>query len=261
MSATAPSRADMRLDVSGTSKVSLTTLVKVEIRKMIDTRAGLWLLIAIAALTAVVAVIFLLNANEADRTFSNMMGIAGTPQGFLLPVLGILLVTQEWGQRTGMVTFALEPNRSRVITAKVIAALAFGFAAVIVAIVVGVLATVLFGGPDVWAGIGPDDFGKYFLLQGTGVLQGLAFGLLLLNSAAAIVLYYVIPIAFSILTGVWSALRDAQPWIDLGTAQTPLFENGHMTGEQWAQLGTTSLIWVIVPFVLGLWRVMRAEVK
>jgi hypothetical protein len=34
-----------------------------------------------------------------------------------------------------------------------------------------------------------------------------------------------------------------------------------MSGEQWAQLGTSSLGWVVLPFVLGLVRVLRAEVK
>jgi hypothetical protein len=49
--------------------------------------------------------------------------------------------------------------------------------------------------------------------------------------------------------------------VDLGTSQVPLFEGGNLTGEQWAQLATGTLIWVVLPFVLGLWRVLRAEVK
>ena len=34
-----------------------------------------------------------------------------------------------------------------------------------------------------------------------------------------------------------------------------------MSGEQWAQLGTSTLIWVVLPFVVGMVRVLRAEVK
>ena len=40
----------------------------------------------------------------------------------ILPVLGILLVTSEWSQRTGLTTFALVPQRERVIVAKLIGA-------------------------------------------------------------------------------------------------------------------------------------------
>ena len=51
-------------------------------------------------------------------------------------MLGILLITQEWSQRTGMVTFTLEPHRGKVIAAKVIAALVFGLLAVVLACVI-----------------------------------------------------------------------------------------------------------------------------
>jgi ABC-type transport system involved in multi-copper enzyme maturation permease subunit len=249
------------LDVSGTSPVSMSTLVRVETRKMIDTRAGKWLLITIGAITALIMLIFLLTAHQDDHTFVNYMGIAAAPQGFLLPVLGILLVTQEWGQRTGMVTFTLEPHRGKVLWSKVFAALLFGIAAVIVAMVIAALMTSVDGADDAWTNIGLDDVFKFFLLQVSGVLGGMAFGLLFLNSAAAIVVSFVLPIAFSIVSGVWSALHRIQAWIDLGTSQQPLFDADHMSGKEWAQLGTSTLLWVVLPFVIGMWRVLRAEVK
>jgi hypothetical protein len=104
-------------------------------------------------------------------------------------------------------------------------------------------------------------FGKFVLLQTATILQGLAFGLLFLNSAVAIVTFFIVPTVFSILTTLWSAVRDVQPWIDLGTAQTPLFMDGNLAGEQWAQLGTASLLWIVLPLVVGLARVLRSEVK
>lgn len=249
------------LDVSSTSRVPLSRLVKVEMRKMVDTRAGLWLIIAIGLITALITLVFMLSSETNDRTFVNFMGIMATPQGFLLPVLGILLVTQEWSQRTGMVTFTLEPHRGKVIAAKVLAALAFGLLAVVLALILAALGTAIGGAPGAWDGIGADDLGKYALLQITGVLQGLAFGLIFLNSAAAIVTYFVLPIAFSIVASLWSALADAQPWIDLGTSQQPLFNGSNLSGEEWAQVATGTLIWVVLPFLAGLWRVLRAELK
>ncbi|MFL6158369.1 MAG: ABC transporter permease [Marmoricola sp.] len=249
------------LDVSQTSQVPMGRLLKVELRKMVDTKAGMWLLIAIGVITTLAVVIFGLAGNDGDKTFSNFMGFAATPQGFLLPVLGILLVTQEWGQRTAMVTFTLEPHRSRVMAAKIYAALLLGLAAIIVAIVVAALATLAFGTSGGFDDITAIDFFKFGILQVTGVLQGLAFGLIFLNSAAAIVTSFVLPIAFSIVANVWSALSDAAPWIDLGTAQGPLFDTGNLTGTEWTQLGVTIVIWVVAPFVAGLWRMLRAELK
>ena len=249
------------LDVSGTPGIPLSRLVRVELRKLADTRASRWLLIAIAAITAVIIAIFFLTADTSDRTFLNFMGATATPQGFLLPVLGILLVTSEWSQRTALVTFTLMPVRGRVLLAKVLAALIAGLAAILLAIAVAAVATLLGGAPDAWARIGADDFAKFGLLQVSGVLQGLAFGLLFLSSAAAIVTFFVLPTAFTIVANLWGALRDAAPWVDLGTAQQPLFSGTDLTGEQWLQVTTATLIWVVLPFVVGMVRVLRAEVK
>jgi ABC-type transport system involved in multi-copper enzyme maturation permease subunit len=263
MSTTAPtSGAPLgTLDISTTTKVPLLRLVKVEMRKMLDTRSGLWLIIAIAAITVLITVIFFFAAPDDERTFLNYIQIMATPQGFLLPVMGILLITQEWTQRTGMVTFTLEPHRGKVIAAKVVAALAFGLLAVVVANVVAALATAISGAPGAWESIGTDDFAKFTLLQVTGVLQGLAFGLIFLNSAAAIVTFFVLPIAFSIVASLWGALEDIAPWVDLGTSQTPLFSGENLSGEEWWQIVTGTVIWVVLPFLAGLIRVLRAEVK
>ncbi len=249
------------IDVSVTQPVPLGRLVKVEMRKMVDTRAGLWLIITIAAITLLITIAFMFAAAEQDRTFINYIAIMATPQGFLLPVLGILLVTQEWGQRTAMVTFTLEPDRTKVMLAKVGAAVGFGLLAVALAIALAALGATVRGAPGAWEGVGLDDFAKFALLQVMGILQGLAFGLIFLSSAAAIVTYFVLPIAFSVGTSLWSRLADVQPWIDLGTSQQPIFDSPDVTGEQWAQVLTSSLIWVLLPFLAGLWRVLRAEVK
>jgi ABC-2 type transport system permease protein len=126
---------------------------------------------------------------------------------------------------------------------------------------IAALATLVGGADNAWANIGADDVGKFGVLQVSGVLQGLAFGLLFLNSAAAIVTYFVLPTAFTILASLWTAIKDVQPWIDLGTSQQPLFGAEHITGEEWAQLATSTVLWVVLPFLLGLVRVLRAEVK
>ncbi|HET6654489.1 MAG TPA: ABC transporter permease [Nocardioides sp.] len=255
---TAPIRP---LDLSGTPSVPMSRLIGVELRKMADTRAGKWLLIAIGLITAAAVVIFFFAAPDDDRVFLNFMGITATPQGFLLPVLGILLVCSEWTQRTALVTFTLTPIRSRVIVAKIAAALVFGAAAIVLAVLVAALATLLAGAPDPWQNIGWDSIGKFTILQASGVLQGLAFGLLFLNTAAAIVTFFVVPIAFNVVASIWTAMRDIQPWVDLGFSQQPLFLGGDMSGEQWAQLAVGTLIWVVLPVVVGFWRVLRAEVK
>lgn len=249
------------LDVSNTKEIPFTRLVRVELRKMADTRAGMWLLIAIGVITAAAVVVFSLAADQSDRTFMNFVGVTATPQGFLLPVLGILLVTSEWSQRASLVTFTLTPVRARVLVAKTAAALLLGFAAIAVAVAVAALATLLGGAADPWQGVGWDGLGKFSLLQTIGILQGLAFGLLILNSAAAIVVYFIVPAMFTILSSMWSKMAEIQPWLDLVSSSSPLIESGNVTGEQWQQYASGFAIWVLLPFVLGFLRVLRSEVK
>lgn len=249
------------LDLSATKAVPFSRLVSVELRKMADTRSGRVLLAAIVVITLAILIIFTFAADRKNHTFENYTGITATPQGFLLPVLGILLVTSEWGQRTTLTTFTLSPRRGSVIWAKVVAAVVFGLAAIVVALVLSSLATLIAGSDDAWKGVGADDITKFGLLQVSGILQGLAFGMLLLNSAASIVAYFVLPLAFNIVANVWSALADAAPWVDITTAQRVLFGGGDVTGRQWLQLLVASTIWIIVPLVIGLVRVQRAEVK
>jgi ABC-2 type transport system permease protein len=249
------------LDVSGTPRVPFTRHVVVEMRKMFDTRAGKWLMITIVAITALVVALLLIFAPDDSKNFESFLGGTATPQGFLLPVLGVLLVTSEWGQRAALTTFTLEPHRERVIAAKVVAAVLFGLAAIAVAIAVAALATVIAGVDDMWGAYGVGDLGNFAILQTMGIVQGLAFGMLFLNSAAAIVTYFVLPIAFNIVTSIIEQVRDVQPWVDLSTAQVPLFEGEGLTGEEWAQIGTTTLIWIVLPFAVGAWRMLRAEVK
>ncbi|WP_344302826.1 ABC transporter permease [Nocardioides bigeumensis] len=241
--------------------IPMSRLVRVELRKMADTRSGLWLLLGLAAITLVIVVVYFVTATQPERTFLHFMGATLGPQGFLLPVLGILLVTSEWSQRTGLVSFTLVPLRGRVLTAKVLAGLLAGVGAIVVSVAFAALATVVGGAPDGFAHFGLVELGKFGILQLTGILQGLAFGLLFLSSAPAIVSYFVFPTALNIVGSLWKPLQDVQPWIDLWAAQAPLFTADNLTDQQWAQIGTSNLIWVVLPFVLGLVRVLRAEVK
>ena len=61
-----------------------------------------------------------------NLTYDRLVDYTQTPQKILLPVLGILAITSEWSQRTGLVTFTLAPNRGRVLLAKVTATVILG---------------------------------------------------------------------------------------------------------------------------------------
>lgn len=258
------------LDLSQTDPIPFPRLVGVEIRKMVDTRAGLWLLISIGVATAVVLVVQLwagVASESLALTFSSFMTGMRTPMGILLPVLGILVVTQEWSQRTALVTFTQVPSRLTVLAAKFAATMLVALAALAVGLLLATLANLLYGAistdPTVW-GVGPGDIAGYLLLHVFGLATGFAFGTLFLSSAVAIVLYFVYSFVLPGLLGLGAFLMEwfakLQPWIDFNAAQQPLI-SGSLSGREWAHLAVSGLIWLVTPLVVGMWRVLRAEVK
>ena len=68
------------LDVSQTPVVPFGRLVRVELRKLADTRAGRWLLISIAALTLIVLIIQLsvVVSQDVNATYADFMQGAST---------------------------------------------------------------------------------------------------------------------------------------------------------------------------------------
>jgi ABC-2 type transport system permease protein len=264
---TATHEAPFHLEASpdpGVTAVPFTRLLRVELRKLVDTRAGFWLLTAIGLITVAVIGVFLFVAGPDQLTFINFVGASATPQSILLPVLGILAVTAEWSQRTGLVTFTLEPSRGRIAVAKLVAVTLVGLLAVVVALGVAALSNV--AGMAFMDGAGNWTFEvanvrDFFAVQLIGILQGFAFGMLLMNTAAAIVLYYVIPIAWSVLFAMVGALENVAPWLDLNTAMAPAFEQQTFQAGDWVHIAVAGTIWVVLPLALGLVRLLRREVK
>ena len=65
--------------------VPFSRVLRVELRKLVDTRAGFWLLAAIGIITVAVVVVFLFAADADDLTYLHFVGVTATPQSLLLP--------------------------------------------------------------------------------------------------------------------------------------------------------------------------------
>lgn len=246
--------------------IPMSRLVRVELRKLVNTRAGFWLVAAIVLISFLIMVAMLIWANDSDLTFGGMFGVMNIPTGLLLPVLTILLVTSEWSQRTGLVTFTLEPRRSRIVVAKLITALIAAVSAMLVALAFGALGNILAGAfhggaagawDMTWSGI----FNST-LLQLAGLLEGFAFGMVIMNSAAAIVIYFILPTIWSVIGQVVPWMRDhLQAWADFSLSMAPFQGGGWVKGDDWAHFAVAGTIWVLIPLAAGIWRLLRSEVK
>jgi ABC-2 type transport system permease protein len=249
------------------NKVPLTRVVAVELRKMFDTRAGMWLMasILIAALVSTVATVMF--APASDLTYYTFAKAIGFPMTVILPIIAILAITGEWSQRTGLTTFTLVPHRARVISAKVVASVLVGVTSMLIAFVFGVAGNLV--GPAIR---GTDRVWDVSFVHGLGIiigslislLMGTMLGILFRSSPVALVAYFVIsyllPTVFGLLAASQDGFENVRRWVDLNYAQSFLFDST-LSGAQWARLAVATTLWLVLPALLGLRLLMRSEVK
>jgi hypothetical protein len=246
------------------TRPGMATLTLVEMRKMIDTRSGKWLLAIIGLLSVAAVTIGVIVGGRADRTFPNLFLFTLLPTALILPVLGILLVTAEWSQRTALTTFTQVPQRPRVAVAKVLAGVAYSVLSLVTSLLVSAVGNLVVVALDRGTGgwrLPASGLGQALLLVALSVVMGIAFGMVFLNTPFAIVVYFLAPILISALTGIFAGIRETMRWLDINSATSPLAGTGGVTGEQWAQLATASALWIVLPLVLGLLRLTRSELK
>lgn len=254
------------LDADATG-LAFTRLVHVELRKLVDTVAGRWVVGAILLLAAIAMTAMWFLAEPTSLGFGVFVGAAGFPVMLLLPILGILAATTEWSRRTGLVTFTLEPRRIRVALAKLAAAVLLGVVTLLAAALIAVLMTLLAAGLKDGAGMWDIEARELWgngLAGVLGVAQGVGFGMLLGSTPLALVAYFVLPQVFQLLY-LWDAAADLMPWIDLNRATAMLGTGtngaGPLTNTDWAHVASAYGLWVALPIVLGTWMLLRREVK
>jgi ABC-2 type transport system permease protein len=139
--------------------------------------------------------------------------------------------------------------------------------AMFVALAIGAVGNVVgssIAGVDLTWDISVRQFSQIVLANEIGMAMGFMLGLLFRSSPAALVGYFVYAL---VLPGASGALASTQQWwddhgawFDHQWAVNRLFDNT-LTGEMWAQLGVTTLVWLVIPFLVA-WRLMlRSEVK
>lgn len=242
------------------SRPSLRRLVRVELRKSTDTRAGRWLLILIAVVATAVVIVDLVLADAPDRNFDDFIYAAQLPMALLLPVLGILSMTGEWSQRTALTTFALTPNRARVLMAKVIALVSLATILVAASVITATVATLIakLGEGGHWT-VFFQATGRALLFECLVVLAGAGFGLALLNPPAAIVGFFILPSLLTALISISETLRGPVDWLNFVENSTGLLGED-LTGTMCGKIVVSAAVWGALPLLVGSLRVRRADI-
>ncbi|MDR1393371.1 MAG: hypothetical protein LBJ62_05330 [Bifidobacteriaceae bacterium] len=240
-------------------------LISAETRKTIDTRSALAVVLALGGLALAITIISVvagIGLSDSDRPGSEFgaittLGAAGVMMA--MPIIGLLAMTSEWSQRTGGMTFLIEPRRWKVIVAKTAAAVVVAVALVTVMLLLGAMVAVITltarGDPLTTSFLGQMVRAAY-LQTILMTLIGLAWGSLLLSSPLAIVFVLLAPIVLDPLavlvvgpqTAQWFMFSSAVSWIEGGSSFS-------------LAVVTSFVLTCLAPWCFGLWRQTVREVR
>lgn len=242
---------------SAPGPIPFARLVRVEWTKATDTRAARWLLALVALSTAGMMLAPILAPERFDQTYTGYLEVASIAQVILVPVVGILMLTGEWSQRSVITTFTQEPRRIRVVSAKVAASLMLGSGVAVFGGVVTAagLALASASGRTLEGTLSVGDITGYLLYLLLNMLGGVAIGALLHSSATAIAAYFALNIAIALLGTASTLIAD---WIDTATTWTWVLDNdwsGHVP-----QVAVSTLVWVVIPLAAGAFRTLRRDI-
>jgi len=235
-----------------------TTQVRVETRKLIDTRGGLAVIGMILA-TCLFALIWLISNAKYGATYHRYSTGAANIVAYLIPVVTLLAMTAEWTQRTALTTFTLSPRRGRVLGAKFIAAAAVSAAVLTLVLILAAAATGIGGmvhGQASWDHMGTD-IRSYFIIMLLEVVMAGAFAALAGQTAVALVAYFIAPSAWAAFAD--NVLGGTARWFDIFAAYERLAAD-----QPFDHIGQTLVAiacWIAVPAALGIRRSLRREIK
>jgi hypothetical protein len=149
--------------------------------------------------------------------------------------------------------------RSRVLGAKLIASLLLATAMLAMSVAI-VAAGVLVSSPGVegtWSDAAPL-IGQSAVNLTAGMVVGVALGAILLAPAPAIVLLFALPTSWMAVVSL-PVFSGVAPWVDYARALGQMTEYV-MSATQWAHAGTSLVIWMVLPLLIGARRITRYEV-
>ena len=237
--------------------LALTRTVAVEARKVANTVSGK----ALLSLGVVLMAVFGLGRAfipDADTTFGYIASIACIPGSWIVMAVSVLLVSGEFTRREAAVTFILDPRRGRVLGAKAVVVTGLALAAAcwsLIVAVVGYLVVPVLTGTTLSPDLEPGRIAVVFGGLVFTALAGLALGLLTRNAVAPIVVMLVWPTFSMLIARSSEVAQKIIAWIDI----EPVASLFHSSSQAWAQLGTSVLAWIVLPGVIGAWRLFCGD--
>lgn len=237
-------------------KISRATVL--ELRTSVRSRSRRWLLIASGVVGLLSAGLVASSGSAQDHTFTVISFYTQSAISLPLPLVSVLLMTQEFGRRASSATVGLGMSLDATIVAKLLASAVIAVAGAGYGVLISLVATSA-AAPAAdqgrWDAIGLIILGSV-LVQLIAQLSGAGWGLLLRSASMAIAADVVVPLGLWIVTGSVPALQGVQAWLAPFSSVRNLL-SGHMDAERWAQVGVIALVWVVGLNAAGILRLHR----
>ena len=229
-----------------------------ELRKSVRTPSRRWLLIATGIVGLLSAGLVAFTGPAEDHTFSVISFYTQSAISLPLPLVSVLLMTEDFGRRASSPISGSGLSRGAIIVAKLLASMIIAVAGAAYGVLLSVLATSAAtpgAGEGRWNATGMMILGSV-LVQLIAQLSGAGWGLLLGSSPLAIVADVIVPLGLWIITGAVPGLQGVQEWLTPFALVRNLL-SGQMGVAEWAQVGVVVLVWVVALNVAGIFRVHR----
>ena len=237
-------------------RISRATVL--ELRTSIRSQSRRWLLIASGVVGLLSAGLVASTGSAPDHTFAVISFYTHSAISLPLPLVSVLLMTQEFGRRASSGIVGLGMSLDATIVAKLLASAVIAVAGAGYGVLISLVATSA-AAPAAdrgrWDAIGLIILGSV-LVQLIAQLSGAGWGLLLRSSSLAIAADVVVPLGLWIVTGSVPVLQGVQAWLAPFSSVRNLL-SGHMDAERWAQVGVIALVWVVGLNAAGILRLHR----
>jgi hypothetical protein len=236
----------------------LAVAVRVESRKLVDTRSARWLLFAMIliglSLIALAAGLSLERGGVLEVSVL-LMGLA-LPGAIIAPLLAILSVTSDWQHKDVMTFYVLQPRRLVILGAKYIAVTLFATAVMAAICLCALLVAMVLAQSSslevVYTGLGQ---GLWYATCAVliGSISGAAVASALMSTPLAIVVVLIQSTVADLLIGL-------VPNIPTSYLQSSTFSNFLSEGGEMLPALSSAVIWILAPAAAGAWRHLQRDV-
>lgn len=262
--------------ITASHTVRFSNLVAAEGRKLLASRSSriIGIIGLVAMLTTACLVIGYFTDAIKVASGSELVRFASIPLPLWTMLLVVLLVTSEWGHRTGLTTFTIEPRRGRVTAAKGVVMVAAILAAWLLAqvswVIINAVGASVHGVSASWT----FEWKSWFVTFGGFALQVIttfALALAFRNVALTLCFYLGVPILLETIRVFSESVSTFVSWVspplagftaltgsDPATGGVPVETS---TGTLWGQFLVSLTLWIIVPTVVGWLTLRKADIS